>query len=194
MSSKYTYLGAKLFTGKNLSAVKSKGFASQRRLLKKEKFMFGTFEEAQTIAETLASLCPDPSTALLGIMELLLNAIEHGNLDIGYDCKSMHLEKGNYRNEVERRLRLSANKHKKASVVLEKSNAEIAITVRDEGKGFHWPHYIDFDPKRMGDRHGRGIALAASVSFSNLQYNDMGNEVIGLIKLTDPMSVTSEIC
>ncbi len=194
MPSKYTYAGAKLFTGKKFFAVKKPDFTSRRRLLKKEKFTFGTFEEAQTIAETLAGLCPDPDAALLGIMELLLNAIEHGNLDIGYDCKSMHLEKGNYRNEVERRLSLSINKHKKASVILEKRNDEIAITVRDEGKGFHWPHYIDFDPKRMGDRHGRGIALAASVSFSKLRYNDMGNEAIGLIKLTDPVSVSTEIC
>lgn len=43
---------------------------------------FRRLEEARALATSLAQLCPDPQRALLGLSELLVNAVEHGNLGI----------------------------------------------------------------------------------------------------------------
>src|SRR4051812_8561162 len=41
---------------------------------------FAALDEAHQLAGSLANLCPDPAAAAMGLTELLVNAIEHGNL------------------------------------------------------------------------------------------------------------------
>jgi len=36
---------------------------------------------------------------------------------------------------------------------------------------------MDFDPKRLMDNHGRGIAVANKLCFSSVEYRGKGNEV-----------------
>jgi hypothetical protein len=40
---------------------------------------------ARDVATILANACPDPDSAVVGLTELLLNAVEHGNLGITYE-------------------------------------------------------------------------------------------------------------
>ncbi len=42
----------------------------------------------------------------MGLSELLVNAIEHGNLEIGYDEKSRLLQSEGWQGEIDRRLAL----------------------------------------------------------------------------------------
>jgi hypothetical protein len=51
------------------------------------------------------------------------------------------------------------------------------MTVQDEGVGFDWEKYLQFDPERAFDPHGRGIALANKMSFDSLTYLGNGNTV-----------------
>ena len=39
-----------------------------------------------------------------------------------------------------------------------------------KGGGFDWTPYMDFDPARAFDPHGRGIAVARLSSFDDLEY------------------------
>ncbi|MBF0138827.1 MAG: hypothetical protein HQL74_00960 [Magnetococcales bacterium] len=43
--------------------------------------------------------------------------------------------------------------------------------------------YLDFNPERMLDTHGRGIAIAFKASFDDVRYLGSGNEVECTIKL-----------
>jgi len=46
-----------------------------------------TLNEAESLASFLANCFPDPDRALTGISEILINAVEHGNLAISYEKK-----------------------------------------------------------------------------------------------------------
>ena len=76
------------------------------------------------------------------------NAVEHGNLGIGYDEKASLLRSGSWREEVERRLNLSENHGKFASLTFETTEEAVVIRIKDEGEGFDWQRYLDFSPER----------------------------------------------
>lgn len=146
-------------------------------------FELRNLNEADQLASMLANSCPDPGKVISGISELLINAIEHGNLHIGYAEKSDLKKKGKWREEIEHRLRQDEFRDKTASVKYNKHGKTITITITDQGKGFDWQQYLEFNPDRAFDCNGRGIAMANMLSFDELKYNDTGNEVTAIIKI-----------
>lgn len=153
------------------------------RLMKHAVFSFRTVEQAHDVAMLLANACPNPSNAVVGLTELLVNAIEHGNLGITYDDKSRLHTSGDWTAEVERRLAMPENATKHAEVVFDRTDATLSFLIRDQGPGFDWERYLTVDPQRAFDTHGRGIAMANRLSFSHLEYRGTGNEVVGTIQL-----------
>ena len=57
-------------------------------LLQKGVFRLRTMSEATLLSEFIANNCPNPRLVLVGISEMIVNAIEHGNLGITFDEKS----------------------------------------------------------------------------------------------------------
>ena len=53
-------------------------------LLASARFEFRSLDDAHLLAGTLAGICPDPASVAMGLTELLVNAVEHGNLGISY--------------------------------------------------------------------------------------------------------------
>ncbi len=152
-------------------------------LLQDAVFGFRTAEQASNLAAFLAKACPDPERVVLGLSELLVNAIEHGNLEISYDEKSALSEEGALHAEIQRRLSDSRYRDRTATVSLTRKPDQIEITIRDDGPGFDPQPYLTIDPARVFDSHGRGIAIAKLMSFDELEYRDGGCEVIGRIRL-----------
>ena len=140
-----------------------------------------TLDEARDVGTFIASLCPDPVNAVIGITELLINGIEHGNLGITYDEKTALHTAGRWEAELERRLELAQHASQSVTVSFERNAEEIRITIRDEGAGFDWQRYLEPDPNRIFDTHGRGIVIARRLTFDTLEYRGSGNEVVGCI-------------
>ena len=138
------------------------------RLLRQACFEFQTLEQARDIAAIMANACPDPPAAVIGLTELLLNAIEHGNLGITYEEKSTMESKEEWYAEIARRLALPQNVGKKVVLLYERFDQEIRFTIRDDGDGFEWHRFYDVDPRRVFDAHGRGIIMARTLSFSSV--------------------------
>lgn len=44
------------------------------------------------------------------------------------------------------------------------------MTITDQGEGFAWERYLEMDPSRAFDTHGRGIAMARMISFDSVEY------------------------
>jgi phosphoserine phosphatase RsbU/P len=65
---------------------------------------------------------------------------------------------------------------------VERTASEVRFTIRDEGPGFEWQKYLDVDPRRAFDNHGRGIAIARGMSFDRLEYRGRGNEVVAVVR------------
>ena len=154
-------------------------------LLTSAHFRFQTFEEAHRIADCLSYVFPNPRLAFVGISELLINAIEHGNLSISSNEKAALSQQGNWVQEVERRLALPENLNKWAEVTYSKQGKAIKLVITDQGNGFDWRPFQTMDPadQHWLRHHGRGILMAKSLAFDRLDYQDPGNTVICFVTL-----------
>lgn len=154
------------------------------QIIQGRRFVLRTLEEARNYAVLFAKLCPEPSKVVIGFTELLVNAIEHGNLGISYDEKSQLLSDGMWEEEVLHRLSITENVYKTVEVFFDSSmKNEICFLIRDQGNGFDWNPYTELSPERATHTHGRGIFMANSFSFDRVKYHGIGNEVSVYIKL-----------
>lgn len=157
--------------------------AEALRLMEGAQFRFRTLEQATGLAGLLASLCPEPEMAAMGLSELLVNAVEHGNLGIDYAEKSRLRREDRWEAEIARRLDLPEYRGRAATVTVERLPARLAFTVADEGGGFDWRAFLDFSPARAFDPNGRGIAMARRLCFESLAYPGRGNVVTATISM-----------
>lgn len=136
-----------------------------------------TLAQAREVAATLAHFYPNPQRVVTGISELLINAVEHGNLGISYTDKSSLLRKGEWQREVERREAHPDYAGRRVQVHLKREADRLILEIEDEGDGFDWQKYIELDKERASDPHGRGIAMARMLSFDRVDYLGSGNRV-----------------
>lgn len=151
-------------------------------LLRAGRFEFRTLAEAMDLGAFLARAFPDPDRVVIGLSELLVNAVEHGNLELSYDDKGRLEELGGWREEIERRLADPVLGTRVAVAELERRAGDVAVTIRDQGPGFDPEPYLRVDPARLFDTHGRGILIAKTMSFDRLEYRDRGREVVAVVK------------
>jgi CheY-like chemotaxis protein/anti-sigma regulatory factor (Ser/Thr protein kinase) len=154
-------------------------------LAHRARFVYRSPDQAMGIGSLLAKTCPDPDRVVMGLSELLVNAIEHGNLEIGYEEKSRLLENDGWHDEVERRLELPEYADRQATVDFERRPESLVFTIRDDGPGFEPEPYLAIDPSRVFDAHGRGIAMAKLLSFDELTYEDGGRCAIATVLADD---------
>lgn len=147
------------------------------RLMQSAQFSFQTLAEACFLAARLAEAHPDPQRSLLGLSELMINAVEHGNLEIGYGEKSNLLKQCRWEEEMARRVQLPCYADRQIMVAYQRHADAIRVTITDQGKGFDWEQYLTLSPERAFDPHGRGIAMSKLVSFDVLEYHGRGNQV-----------------
>ena len=140
-------------------------------------FHYRSLDEARNLAQTLSQICVAPERVIVGLQELLINAVEHGNLGLTYADKTRLMLDNSWQQEVERRLQLPEFQHKFVEIHFEKQCDKVVFTIKDQGQGFAWQNYLEFDPERAFDPHGRGIALAKMMSFDSLSYLGNGNTV-----------------
>jgi DNA-binding response OmpR family regulator len=145
-------------------------------------FRYRSLEEAERLTIWISNACPVPERTTL-IHEILLNAVEHGNLGITYDEKSDLMSAGTWGTEVRRRLRLPGYAEKYVEVGIEKSPERMVVLVKDQGPGFDFAKYLAFDEARVFDNHGRGIAMAGMTM--KLEYLGAGNAVRITIPFAD---------
>jgi DNA-binding response OmpR family regulator len=151
-------------------------------LLDHAEFRFRALDEVGPLIQVLASLCAQPESVASGLSELLVNAVEHGNLGISYaDKKRLRLE-NTWEDEVARRLSLPEYRDRSVVVRVARLPDHLEFTVIDEGAGFDWRRYLDFEPERATDPNGRGIAMARMLSFASVQYNGCGNTVVATVR------------
>lgn len=147
------------------------------KMMNKGRFTFQTLDEARSLAALLANACNDSNHVVLGLTELMVNAIEHGNLGIGYKEKSRLNALGEWESEIKHRLCQPEHAGKRATVEFERRENGIIFAILDQGDGFEWQNYLELSPERALDSHGRGIAMANSISFDKIEYRGNGNEV-----------------
>ena len=154
-------------------------------------FEFSTLQEARQLATRLGIRCPEQDLAAMGLGELFVNAIEHGNLGISYAEKRSLRLAGNWEAEVERRLAMPEHACRKVHVEVKQAPGALIFIITDCGPGFDWQSYLAIAPERVYDPNGRGIAMAKQLSFASLEYHGCGNIAVATVSINPGKKASS---
>jgi two-component system, cell cycle response regulator len=120
------------------------------------------------------------------LQELVMNAVEHGNLELRYHDKTEAMAKDQYDELIRRRRQEVRFRDRRVTIraIYDKRQQLLTYRIIDEGKGFNWKSRMksDNDVCPPGDTSGRGLFLAHSF-FPDIVYNDRGNEVMFTVSL-----------
>ena len=148
------------------------------------------FSLVMQVAKTLVESTLPPNEKnrymlILGLSEIITNAIEHGNLGITYEEKAHALRASRF---LALAIDRSHREPYRSRTVVVRSRVlphahRLEYSVSDQGQGFDWRGLPN--PKEKGNllsRHGRGIHMARH-AFDELRFNDAGNEVTLVVNL-----------
>ena len=112
------------------------------------------------------------------LMELLTNALEHGNCNISWEEKTEFLKNGgNMLELIDKKRNLPENLNKKIKISYFIGKDKSHFSIEDEGSGFDWKsRMVSGDIPDFELEHGRGISLSRGL-VSALHYNEKGNAV-----------------
>jgi len=148
------------------------------------RFRYRTQEEAENLTYLLAAACPDPDRAAVGLAELLINAVEHGNLEITYEETTEAIKRRNRADLIRDRLGDPRLGGRFAEIRFEHLPDRYRFLVKDQGPGFDWKRFLVLNPDRAFDTHGRGVFMASNC-FDRLEYMGNGNTVTAEILLPE---------
>ena len=153
-------------------------------LMEQPRFRFRTPEEARNLAFLVANCFPEPEAAVYGLNEMLINAVEHGNLGITYDEKTQLILEGRLRRKSTGGLLVRRTEKSGPISASSSSDRSIRVRIKDRGAGFDWRQYLDISPERATHPHGRGIATSRLMSFTSIEYLGCGNEVLCTVDIS----------
>lgn len=143
-------------------------------------FELQTPMEARNLSTMLGLFCPKAEMVGTGLFEVIMNAIEHGNLGIGTNQKQQLIKTNMLTDEIERRLNLPAYKDKKVTVQFEEKPECFVFRIEDEGEGFAYEAFEDIRTDCQSFS-GRGICIAKCLCFDDLQYEKGGTVAIAKV-------------
>lgn len=112
----------------------------------------------------------------VALLELLINAIEHGNCRISYEEKTAWLEQNrDIMDLIREKNKTPEIRARKVYFTYTISPEWSKFAIRDEGDGFDWRARLA-RKREKPELHGMGMQMAG-LYVQHLQYNEKGNEV-----------------
>jgi anti-sigma regulatory factor (Ser/Thr protein kinase) len=132
------------------------------------------------LKDNLALMSDSDETTLLrvsiALREALLNAMDHGNLEL--DSRLREREGSEYHALAEERRRQPPYRDRRVYVQARETPTEAVYVIRDEGKGFDPSGLPDpLDPANLENVSGRGLLLIRTF-MSEVRHNATGNEIM----------------
>jgi CheY-like chemotaxis protein len=111
----------------------------------------------------------------VALQEALVNAIHHGNLEVGSELKEK--DDKAYQSMVDERRREKPYRTRRVHVKARETPAEAVYVIRDEGPGFDPSKLPDpTDPTNLEKVSGRGLLLIRTF-MDEVHHNAVGNEI-----------------
>ena len=108
--------------------------------------------------------------------ECLINAMEHGNLELTSELRERENSRA-YRNLVDERRQRQPYCDRRVQVIARFSRKEAAFSIRDDGQGFDPSKLPDpRDPANLQKCTGRGLFLIRTF-MDEVRFNEIGNEI-----------------
>ena len=124
----------------------------------------------------------------MGLIEMLSNAVEHGNLEIGQYLKSKFSkeDKNDYFQFIDALKNDSSYRDRKVQLEVKINPNSVTCIITDEGSGFDLDTLPDATTeKEITTPSGKGILMTRQVFVDEIHYNEKGNQVT-LIKKISP--------
>lgn len=139
-------------------------------------FELATREDVAAVASSLGQIFPEYPWIELVLAELMLNAVEHGNLEIGGELKSELVQAGTLEQEVGRRAEDPRYRDRRAWLKIEQDgDGSLRFVVGDQGCGFDWRKLPEMSMTRPS---GRGLRIASTLAPHGLEFNPDGNVIL----------------
>ena len=116
----------------------------------------------------------------MGLQEIIINAIEHGNLNITFDEKTKAMSEGRYLDFIRERQLDPRYRDRRVTIDYILTADSVRYMVTDEGAGFDFMKTmskVDESVEKDMLTHGRGINMTR-VLFDEVKYNKKGNQVL----------------
>lgn len=116
----------------------------------------------------------------LALREIIINAIEHGNLGISFNDKTDAMLADEYFDLIYRRQQNETCRNKKVVIDYVLEPKRVMYRVTDEGNGFDHAFVMKKNPETSNEcllPHGRGIRMTMQI-FDEIRYNAKGNQVL----------------
>lgn len=146
------------------------------------EFSIQTREQARDVAILLGRATPRPCATAVGLYVLLANAIEHGNLGFDATEKAKGLAEGNWERKLAKRMTESEYEDRRVRLRFQRGGRILSFIIQDDGEGIDAETAEMADPSRAGYR-GKGIKLAKSMGFGQVNYLGIGNTVEATVLL-----------
>ncbi len=115
----------------------------------------------------------------ISLREIIINAVEHGNLGITFEEKSKAVTNGTYLDFLTERQRDPQRMKKMIEIEYSVTPEKVFYIITDEGDGFDHRRALEKstdDVNRMMLGHGRGLTMAKN-TFDEVRFNTRGNQV-----------------
>ncbi|MBX7057749.1 MAG: ATP-binding protein [Leptospirales bacterium] len=158
-------------------------FVSERQKYVLSNSMVSAEELSQRLVRNLEKYLEESHVVgvRFGLREMLVNAIEHGNLAISFDEKTRELTAGNYKKFIRARQQDDRYRQRRVVVHYSLNPLRVIFLIEDQGNGFDWRQRLQRSPDH-DTPHGRGIQLT-SHAFDRIRYLGNGNRVYLLKRL-----------
>ncbi len=115
----------------------------------------------------------------IGLREIIINSIEHGNLNISFEDKTAAMLSDNYFEIINERRNLPEHRDKRVRIEFLISPTKAVYKITDQGRGFNHRKFMagisdEYDATLS---HGRGITMVTNI-FDEVRYNLRGNQVL----------------
>ncbi|HPJ38557.1 MAG TPA: ATP-binding protein [Spirochaetota bacterium] len=154
---------------------------SEKRRFSIKNSLLLTDDLAHRITRNLVSFMEhkDINLIRIAVREILINAIEHGNLNITFEEKTSALLEDRYFRFIGERQNDPRFCNKKVYIDYMVDAEKVIYRITDEGNGFDHEEMFKKadDVNEEMEAHGRGITMAKNI-FDTVKYNKKGNQVL----------------
>jgi hypothetical protein len=160
----------------------SESFVSEKCEFMIRNLLFEADRISHRITNNLQKYIPKAEIDMLrlGLREIIINSIEHGNLNISFDEKTEALMLDRYFEFINERQSHPEYRDRRVRIEYMITPDRAVYKITDQGKGFNYKKYlaeISSDSPEIGLTHGRGITMVKNI-FDEVRYNTRGNQVL----------------
>jgi two-component system, sensor histidine kinase LadS len=157
-----------------------KYLAAETQCYELDNYLITAEEVSKRLVANLGKhMAPSEITPLrIGIREIIINAIEHGNLNITFDEKTNATCGNQYMEFIASRQKDPVYRDRRVTVKFTMDTERVIYVIEDEGNGFNYREALERAQEANAEElaHGRGLIMAMGI-FDKIKFNDKGNKV-----------------